>query len=117
MKMIMLIQHAEKKENSSSKRYEMSKCSFGDAILVTDCNILFTVTLYFISIEIPDDAQINHELYTFSNSFDQEPNYNLTLQIYASFAMCVSFLLLLLQIICQIDGATLDMSFSQLHVK
>ena len=36
MKMITLIQHAEKKENSSSKRYEMSKWSFGDAILVTD---------------------------------------------------------------------------------
>ena len=37
---IMLIQHAEKKENSSSKRYKMSKCkpSFGDAILVTDWN-------------------------------------------------------------------------------
>ena len=37
MKMIMLIQHAEKKENSSSKRYEMSKWSFGDG-LVTDWN-------------------------------------------------------------------------------
>ena len=36
MKMIMLIQHAEKKENSSSKRCEMSKWSFGDGILVTD---------------------------------------------------------------------------------
>ena len=35
-KMIMLIQHTEKKENSSSKRYEKSKWSFGDAILVTD---------------------------------------------------------------------------------
>ena len=35
MKMIMLIQHAEKKENSS-KRYEISKWSFGDDILVTD---------------------------------------------------------------------------------
>ena len=34
--MIMLIQHAEKKGNSSSKRHEMSKWSFGDAILVTD---------------------------------------------------------------------------------
>ena len=35
-KMIMLIQHTEKKENSSPKRYETSKWSFGDAILVTD---------------------------------------------------------------------------------
>ena len=33
---IMLLQHTEKKENSSSKRYEMSKWSFGDAVLVTD---------------------------------------------------------------------------------
>ena len=36
MKMIMLIQHADKKENSSSKRYEMGKWSFSDGILVTD---------------------------------------------------------------------------------
>ena len=36
MKKIMLIQHAKKKENSSSKRYEMSKWSFANAILVTD---------------------------------------------------------------------------------
>ena len=34
----MLIQHGKKKENSSSKRYEMSKCSFGDGIVVTDWN-------------------------------------------------------------------------------
>ena len=38
VKMIMLIQHAEKKENSSSKRHEMSKWSFYNAILVTDWN-------------------------------------------------------------------------------
>ena len=35
-KVIMLIQTTEKKENSSSKTYEMSKWSFGDATLVTD---------------------------------------------------------------------------------
>ena len=35
-KMIMLIQHTVKKENSSPKRYETSKWSFGDAIMVTD---------------------------------------------------------------------------------
>ena len=29
--------------------------------------ILFTATLHFISIEIPDDTQINDEVYTFSN--------------------------------------------------
>ena len=34
--MIMLIQHAEKKENVSSKRYAMSKWGFGDAVLVID---------------------------------------------------------------------------------
>ena len=31
-----LIQHVEKKENLSSKKYEMSKWSFYNAILVTD---------------------------------------------------------------------------------
>ena len=37
MKMIMLIEHEEKKENLSSKIYEMSKWSFGNAIpVVTD---------------------------------------------------------------------------------
>ena len=36
--------------------------------------ILFTATLHFISIEIPDDAQINDELYTFSNFFNQGTN-------------------------------------------
>ena len=36
MKMIMLIQHAEKKEKWSFKRYAMSKLSFGDATLVID---------------------------------------------------------------------------------
>ena len=69
MKMIMLIQYGEKKENSSSKRYEMSKWSFGDAILVTDWKTV-PATFQFISIEIPDDAQINVELYTFLNFFN-----------------------------------------------
>ena len=35
-KLIMLIHLTKKKENSSSKMYEMIKLSFGDAILVTD---------------------------------------------------------------------------------
>ena len=69
MKMIMLIQYGEKKENSSSKRYEMSKWSFGDGILVTDWKTV-PATFQFISIEIPDDAQINVELYTFLNFFN-----------------------------------------------
>ena len=58
------------KENSSSKTYEMSKWSFGHGILVTDWN----ATLHFINIEIPDDAQINDEPYTFSNFFNQGTN-------------------------------------------
>ena len=36
--------------------------------------ILFTATSHFISIEIPDDAQINDELYTSSNFFNQGTN-------------------------------------------
>ena len=34
--------------------------------------IVFPATLHFISIEIPDDAQINDELYIFSNFFNFE---------------------------------------------
>ena len=100
--MIMLIQHAEKKENSSSKRYEMSKRSFGDGV-VTDWNTVHC-QFHFIHIGIPGYAQINDELYTFSRTFlAKEPIHNLTLEIYGSFPICVlSLLLLLLQIICQI---------------
>ena len=55
--------------------------------------ILLTATLHFISIEIPDYAQINDELYIFSRTFlTKEPIYNLTLEIYASFPICVLFL-------------------------
>ena len=68
MKMIMLIEHGEKKENLSSKIYEMSKWSFGNAIpVVTDWNTVHCATMHFISIKIPDNAQINDELYTFPN--------------------------------------------------
>ena len=42
MKMIMLIQHTEKKENVSSKTHEMSKWSFYNAILVIDWNTTLT---------------------------------------------------------------------------
>ena len=67
-------------------------------------NITATL-LHFISTEIPDYAQINDELYTFSRTFlSKEPIYDLTLEIYASFPICVLFLLMLLQIICQILG-------------
>ena len=101
--MIMLIQHAEKRENSSSKSYEMSKWSFLAMVLWELIEILFTATLHFTSIEIPDYAQVNDELYTFSRTFlAKEPIYKFTLEIYASFLICVLFLLTLLQIICQI---------------
>ena len=36
MKMMMLIQYAEKKDNLSSKRHEMNKYSFSDASLVAE---------------------------------------------------------------------------------
>ena len=36
--------------------------------------ILFTATFHFISIEIPDNAHVNDELYTFLNFFNQETN-------------------------------------------
>ena len=91
MKMIMLIQHAEKKENSFSKRYEMSKWSFYSAILVTDSLPHCT---YLQTIEIPDHAQVTDELYTFyRTSLAKEPIYKSTLEIYASFpiVICVIF--------------------------
>ena len=71
MKMIMLIEHVEKKEKLSSKRCEMNKWSFGDAALLWWLiETLFTASLHFISIEIPDDVQIDDELCTFSNFFN-----------------------------------------------
>ena len=68
MKMIKLIQQADKKENSSSKIYEMSKWSFDNAIPVNDWNTVHCATMHFIGIKTPDNAQINDELYTFSNT-------------------------------------------------
>ena len=49
----------------------MSKSSFGNVTPVMTVKIKFTATLQFISIEIPDDAQISDELCTFSNIFNQ----------------------------------------------
>ena len=70
--------------------------------------ILFTATLHFINNEIHDYAQINDELDIFSRtSLAKEPIYNLTLEIYGSFPIAYVryfYLLLLLQIICQILG-------------
>ena len=60
MKMFMLIRHAQEKENLSSRRYERNKWSFGD-----------TTSL---CIEISDDLQINYELDTFLNLFNQGNN-------------------------------------------
>ena len=51
MKNMMLVWHVEKKENWSSKRYEVSRYT-----------------------EIPDDTQLNDELYTLSNFFNQGTN-------------------------------------------
>ena len=70
-KMIMLIQHTEKKEKSFSKRYEMSKWSFGDAILVTDWKTVPDTFHIVYLTEIPDEAQINVEFCTLSNFFNQ----------------------------------------------
>ena len=54
----------------------MSKWSFLAMVFWWLIEILFTTTLHFISIEIPDYAQINDELYTFSRTFlAKEPIY------------------------------------------
>ena len=74
--MIILILHAWKKENSSSKIYEVSKWSFGDAILMTDWKLFLPHFIHFISIGTP---------------LTKEPIYNLTLQMYTSFPMCVCY--------------------------
>ena len=70
MKMVMLIKYAEEKENSPSKRYEMSKWSSGNAILVTDWNTVLChiALLKFLMM------QINDELHTFSNFSNQGTN-------------------------------------------
>ena len=49
--------------------------------------ILFTLTLlHFLSIEIPDYAQISDELYSFSRTFlAKEPIHNLTLYYFYYF--------------------------------
>ena len=100
MEMIMLIQHAEKKQNSPS--FEMDKWIFGITILVTDWKDV-PATFYFICIEIPDDAQTNAELYTFSNFFNQGTNlYFDSRNIYKLSNVYVLLLLLMLQTICQI---------------
>ena len=77
----MLIQQAEKKENSSSKRYETTKWSFGDAILMSDWNTVLTATLHFIVLKLwmTHKQMMNWIL---SRTFlTKEPIYNLTLEI------------------------------------
>ena len=98
----MSVQQAEKKENSSSKRYEMSKWSFRNAILMADWNIVFTATLHFIVLKLwmTHKQMMNWILsWTF---LTKEPIYNLTLEIYASLPMCVcvSFISAVSQIGC-----------------
>ena len=87
MKVMMLIQTAEEKGNWSSKKYEISKWSFGDAYPVTE--ILFTATPGF-SIQILDDKQINNELVYFLELFlSQEPNTKLNKYICKLSSLCV----------------------------
>ena len=92
--MIMLIEQAEKKENSSSKSYEMRyEMSFGDAILMADWNTVFTATMHFrvLKLWMTDKKMMNWIL---SRTFlTKEPIYNLSLEICASLPMsvCVSF--------------------------
>ena len=70
----MLIQQAEKKENSSSKRHEMRyEMSFRDAILMADWNTVYCHHALY-SIEVVDDPQTNDELNTFSNFLKQGTN-------------------------------------------
>ena len=100
VKMNMLIQKAEKKENSSSMRFEMKyEMSFGDAVLMTDWNTVFTATMHFIVLKLwmTHKQMMNWIL---SRIFlTKEPVYNLSLEIYASLPMSVCvFLLVLLTI-------------------
>ena len=102
VKIIMLIQQERKKENSSSKGYEMSKWSLGDAILMIDWNAVFTTTLHFIVLKfwMTHKQMLNGIL--FRTFLIKEPIYNLTLEIYASLPMCVcvSFISAVSQIGC-----------------
>ena len=73
--------------------------------------ILFTATLHFISIEISDNAQKNDKLYTFSNIFNQGINLLFGSRNKCKPSnICVSFFLLLLQIICQLIVKTLSLN-------
>ena len=106
MKMIVLIQHAEKKENSYSKRYEMSKWNFGYAIPMTGWNtVQCHIALYYYW----NSWQRTNEWWTvaiLSRTFlTKEPICNLALEIYASFPKCVCyFYYCCCTIICQILG-------------
>ena len=55
--------------------------------------ILFTAALHFISIEIPNDTQINNELYTFSNFVNQETNFIIWLQKYMQAFHCMQYVI------------------------
>ena len=73
----------------------MCKLSFGDAILVTDWKTVPATfhTVYIIFIEIPDEAQIDVELYTLPNFLNQLL-FNLTLVIEQVFLNAFFFLFL-----------------------
>ena len=90
----MLIQQAEKKENSSPKRYEMRyEISFGDAILMTDWNTVFSATMHFIVLKLWTTHKQMMNWILSRIFFTKEPAYNLSIEIYASLPMsvCVSF--------------------------
>ena len=66
---------AEKRENRSSKRYEMSKWSFGDATLVSDWN----------------EITVHCHIALYGYYLTKETIYNMTLEINARFPMCVYY--------------------------
>ena len=66
----------------------MSKCSFVNSALLTLNKTLAFASYIAFQYEVPDDAQINDELYTFLNIFNQKTIYNLTLEKNSSFSIC-----------------------------
>ena len=82
----------------------MSKWSFVNSALVTLNKILVFASYIAFQYEVPDDAQINDELYTFLNVFNQKTICNLTPEKNSSFSICSCYFgTVLLQIICQMD--------------
>ena len=75
----------------------------GQLLLVLLLSSSSYCALLVLKFPICDDTQINNKLYTFLNLFNQGTNFNLdSRNICKLFNVCVLFLLLLFQIICQI---------------